>query len=239
GTTITADTDTILVSGTNMHQYASAVLIDTDKIFIAHRGTNSTLAGIVCTISGTTITAGTDTTLVSGTNTYQYASAVLIDTNKVFIAHNGNGSYLKGMICTISGTTITADTDTILVSGTNMHQYASAVLIDTNKIFIAHSSDTITNYYLNGMICTISGTTITAGSDTTLVSEINASNYASAILIDTDKIFISHRGDNSYLNGVVIDIETLIKTSTLKIDGLTKTECTTTTAGDVWILDTN
>ncbi len=207
------NTDTSLTSIANSSGYAGAVLIDDNKVFIAHQsdGTNKYLNGVVCTISGTTITPGTDTTLVATSDSAYMAngsSAVLIDDNKVFIAHQSDGTnkYLNGIVCSISGTTITAGTDTTLVSVSNSATILSPVLIDTNKVFIAHSNNS-SNYYLNGIVCTISGTTITPGTDTTLVSTQYAGNVASAVLIDTNKVFIAHQSNsNYYLNGIVCTI---------------------------------
>jgi len=216
------NTDTSLTSIANSSGYAGAVLIDDNKVFIAHQsdGTNKYLNGVICTISGTTITPGTDTTLVSTSDSAYMAngsSAVLIDTDKVFIAHasDGTNKYLNGIVCTISGTTITPGTDTTLVNVSNSATILSPVLIDTNKVFIAHSNNS-SNYYLNGVICTISGTTITPGTDTTLVSTQYAGNVASIALIDTNKVFIAHQSNsNYYLNGIVCTISgTTITTGT-------------------------
>ena len=215
GNTITTGSDTTLVSGSNAYNNASAVLIDTNKVFIAHRsGSYSTLRGIVCEISGTTITAGTDTNLVNVNGAYLNASAVLIDTNKVFIAHQKSDSsasnYLNGIVCTVSGTTITTGTDTTLVSVDPSSDDASAVLIDTNKVFIAHRSGGFgtTSTLLNGIVCTVSGTTITAGTDTTLVSANGSSDDLSATLLEKNKVFIVHKSDftDDYLNGIVCTV---------------------------------
>ena len=93
--------------------------------------------------------------------------------------------------------------------------------------------------YLHGMVCTISGTTVTAGTDTQLSAAFNSYNGASAALINTNKIIVPYNGKGTYLYGVVLDlldgayaIEALFG-----IDGLTKTACTTSTAGQVWVLD--
>ena len=244
GTSITTGSDTTLVSKDSSREAITIALIENNKVFIAHRngggssGINHYLNGIVCTISGTSITTGSDTTLVSVVNSEYGASAVLIDTNKVFVAHSdGAITYLNGIVCTISGTTITAGTDTSLVLVASSYNNASAVLIDTNKVFIAHRSDG-TNNYLNGIICTISGTTITAATDTTLVSSANAYSSANAVLANTNKVFIAHRSDgtNNYLNGIIVDLTPTIKESETQIDGITKTECTTTSEGEVYVL---
>jgi len=244
GTTITKGSDTTLISQTSSYGYPQICLIDTNKVFITHRSdsTNAYLNGIVCTISGTTITAGTDITLVSASySANSYCKICLIDTNKVFIAHSSGSStnyYLQGMVCTISGTTITKGSDTTLVNANYSSVSVNAVLIDTNKVFIAHSNDN-TNYYLNGIVCTVSGSTITTGTDTTLINANRSSYRTSATLIDTNKVFIAHSSDNTnqYLNGIMVVLTPTIKTSESKIEGLTKEEITTSTAGDVWVLN--
>lgn len=205
GTTITPGVDTLIVIGetssNNAYQYASAVLIDTNKVFVAHRyGTG--MYGIICDINGTTITAGTDTLLTDGNTSYYQLSAVLLETNKVFISHR-KGNDLNGVVCSISGSTITVGTDTQIATGSSIYQYAVAKLIDTNKVLITHRG-TATNL-LHGVICTINGTTITAGTDTRIASGTSVYISTSIALINTNKVFIAHR-NGSYLYGVVCTI---------------------------------
>lgn len=203
--TITVGTDTRLVATSNAYYNISAVLVDDDKVFIAHRSGNY-LYGIVCTISGSTVTPGTDTQLSTTADSYYDSSLVLIDTNKIFIAHRGASYHLNGMVCTISDTSITVDTDIELSSVSSSYDRASAVLLDTNKVFISHRGS---NSNLYGMVCTISGSTITAGTDTRLVAASSAYRNSSAVLVDTNKVFVSHSGsstDYDHLYGIVCTI---------------------------------
>lgn len=204
GTTIIPGTDIVIVNGGSgifAYSNASAQLIDTNKVFVAHRY-GSDMMGVVCDISGTTITVGTDTLLVSGNSAGHVISTTLVETNKVFIAHR-KGNALNGVVCTISGITITTGTDTELVSGTSVYTGAIAQLIDTNKVLITHRGTTTA--LLNGVVCTINDTTITAGADTELVSGSNAYGNASIVAISTNKAFISHR-NGSYLYGIICTI---------------------------------
>jgi len=237
GTTITIGTETQLSTKGSSYEYASAVSLSENKVFVAHRNGGSSnssyLNGIVCTIDGTTITAGTDTTISSTSNASYYASAVALNDNKVFVAHR-YGSYLGGVVCTIDGTTITAGTDTTLVSINYSYEYASAVALSNNKIFIAHRSGS----YLYGIVCTISGTTITAGTDTQLSTGSVSYYYASAVALSNSKVFIARCYNADYLGGIVCNISVnTIQEATTKINGLTKTQCTTSTTGDVWALN--
>ena len=286
GTTITAGTDTQLSSGLSSYQYASAVKLDSTRVFIAHRN-NEDFYGLVCAISGTSITAGTDTKLLTGG--YKGISAILTDTDRVFVAHQSNrGSYLSAMVCTISGNTVTAGTDVQLSSVSNSYVCSSLALLDAGRVFIAHAGTINSAYYFYGTVCTINGTTITAGTDiqlsestvglqvfatnavrlaankvfasicgasesfvaTCLVVDkavakiskklVGAYGAMSSTLLDTDKVFLSYGYDSSrkYLYGIVYDISDItIKEPSMVIQGLTKTACTTSTAGEVWVLN--
>ena len=204
GTTIIPGTDTVIVNGgSNVYAYSSATaqLIDTNKVFVAHRY-GSDMRGVVCDISDTTIAVGTDTLLVSSGTAVSVISTTLVETNKVFIAHR-MGNALNGVVCTVSGTTITTGTDTELVSGNNVYTGAIAQLIDTNKVLITHRGTTTS--LLNGVVCTINDTTITVGTDTQLASGTTTYANVSIVAISTNKAFISHR-NGSYLYGIICTI---------------------------------
>ena len=204
GSTITPGTDTQLSTATDSYQDNSPVLVDTNKIFIAHRGANYHLNGLLCTISDTSITVDADIELSSTSMSFQYASAVRLDTNKVFISYK-NGNYLDGMVCTISGTTITPGSSTRLIATSNVYKNASAVLVDANKVFVLHTGASNNDNYLNGVVCTISGTTITPGTDTQIATGTYAAIDNSLALVETNKVFIIYRSGD-YLNGVVCTI---------------------------------
>lgn len=151
----------------------SLVRLSSSQLFVAYGyGSSGYLYGKVLTISDSSISEGTAVALSSTTNAGRVISAVALSSTSVFIAHSyGSNQYLYGIVCTISGTTITAGTDTALVSTAGAGAAISATNYSFSNVFIAHSSDT-TNYYLNGIACTISSTTITKGSD---ISQLSSS----------------------------------------------------------------
>jgi hypothetical protein len=236
GTDITVGTDTMLSDVNNSYYNASAVTLGTDKVFVAHRN-GDYLYGVVCTISNTTITAGVDTQLSDATGSYTSASAAALGSDKVFVAHQGpDGNSLCGIVCAISGTTITVGNDKELSSGagTVSSDYASAVALGTGKVFVAHRYGS----FFHGIVCAISGTTVIPGADAALSSDYTTYTYASTVALDSNNVFIAHR-NNNYLYGMVSNAPDItVQTSSTKIDGLTKTECTTSTAGEVWVLNT-
>ena len=211
GTTITVDTNTAFEYSSRKLVSLSAVALSENKVFIAYGSSNySSLYGIVCTINGTTITAGTRKTISSADIITLTISAVLLNENKVFIAYadDYNNQYfcLYGIICTISGTTITAGTGKTIsptaYSGVGM----SAVKLSENKVFIAHkynSSD-----FLYGIVCTINGTDIVIGTDTLLNATSDSGEYISAVALSENKVFIAHHMTDStpYISGMVCTI---------------------------------
>lgn len=217
GTTITKEGNTIeLTSIQNSGKAISALALSENKVFIAHQGGHvNILNGIVCTISGTTITAGTDTTLLSGTgNVGAVISAIKLDEGKILIAHSRETNYyLYGIVCTISGNVITKGTDTLLVTqNTRSAQGCSAVALSNNRVFISHCHDS--NYQLYGIVCKISGTAITKGNDTQLSSVNYSGYYTRSIALNENKVIILHSADNTYSLKAIIS--TISETSISK-----------------------
>lgn len=250
GTTISPGTDTHISTVAYSFAHASAVLVGAYKVFIAHKGSSDNeLNGVVCTISGTTITVGTDITIASGTYVSSHASAVRLTDDKVFVAHNnGSSAELKGVVCTISGTTITAGADTTIASGTDASLTISATALDENTVFIAHSlwpgETSATRGSIYGVVCTISGTGIVPGTDTMIATGVsNPSAGTYAVTLSENKVFIIHNrhpgGEAQSIVGRIVEGEKTIQASVSKIEGLTRGQATTSTAGDTWVLDPN
>lgn len=191
----------------------SAVALSSNKVFIAHsystqNNASIKLYGVVCTINGTTMTAGTETQLNSGDYSGYGISAVALSSNKVFIAHSSAYYHsLGGTVCTISDTIITVNAYNQIDSLTNVGNIISTVKLSSNKVFIAYSEDT--HYYLRGAVCTINDTSISYGSRGYILNNENSSNVISVVALSSSKVFIAHSYDNSnyYLYGVICTID--------------------------------
>lgn len=165
---------------------------------------------MVCTIDGTTITAGTETLLYNtGSETNYTASAVLVESNKVFIdfdyweykydydthTYNFSSLSLNGIICTVEGTEITVGSRQILkTSSKQYYGEVISVLVDTNKIclILEYTEGKISN--LKGLICTIDGAEVIVGTIVELAIPIRDrlfEDLISVIPIDTNKVFIT------------------------------------------------
>ena len=212
GTTITYGTAKQISTQSNgSNYYASIKLIEVsnNKIFITYDYNASNycyLYGIVCNISGTTITVGTAKQLSTTRQTARSVSLELLGNGKVFLIHSyGTAIQLYGMICTISGTSISTGTDTALATTSYTGGANSSVLLPSGNIFIAHVYGS--DGYLYGMVCTISGTTITKGTDTQIETTVNAGSYISTSLLENGNVFVAHSYSNDYhLYGIVCTI---------------------------------
>ena len=213
GTTITVDASKELNGGSKAGNAVSATPLTNGDIFVAHSyGTSYYLYGMVVTIDGNTITAGTDK-LITDSNGKAYAgariSAKTFPNGKVFVAHSYTDTYnVAGCICSVSGTTITMENNVILADGTqDLAVTLSLAILSDNKVFIAHTYGTKT--YLAGLVCTISGSTISAGTDyTNLVGTQYAGSALSAIPFSETQVCIVHSYGTSYkLNATYVTID--------------------------------
>ena len=96
----TVNEDTKLSTAAGTGGVISAIQLTDNKVFIAHID-NYHLYGMIVTINkDNSITVGTDTKLSTAADTGIRISTVKITDNKIFIAHNYNGSdnYLYGML---------------------------------------------------------------------------------------------------------------------------------------------
>ena len=203
-TTTETSVDTQLSSTDYAGDVISAVQLDNSRIFIAHSySADYYLYGIVVTINGTTITAGTDTQL-STTYTARSISTQLLSNGNIFIAHDSGYSnyYLYGMIVSINGNTISAGADNKLNANTSTTGATiSTQLLQNGNVFIAHS---FTSYRLYGMIASINGNSISPGTDTRLSGTNNSGSTISTQLLQNGNVFIAHSYDsNYYLYGIV------------------------------------
>lgn len=290
----------------------SAVYIGDNKVFITYRDTSTKdLMGVVCTISGTTLTKGTPTSIESASNLgYDLnARSNYLDNGNIAVIYN-DGSTGYGRVVNVSGTTITVGTRYNITthkgsSGQARDRY-DVIKLDKSHLFIIYIDDTsignstypMTNY---GRIVTISGTSMTQGSEYTLATgwynsansgilfgvarifenkvvlfgddvngqrklyrveceingttisvgtKINMRNVQDTILnvgdynnfgitYTSSKIWVFHPTYSSgYKTGYFYVIgDKKIALSSSKINGITKEETTTSTAGDVWVLN--
>jgi hypothetical protein len=211
GTTISSKgSDTTINSTTYAGSAISACLLPNGNVFIAHSGATTSyyLYGIVCSVNGTTITKGNDIALVSSGNAGSTISTCLLPNGNVFIAHSyGTNHHLYGMMVSIDGTTITKGSDTAINTTKYAGEIFSAITLPNGNVFIAHNYDS--TYYLRGVVCTISGTTISKGTTYTLNDTSQACRRCiSAKLLPNGDVFVTHGySSNTNLYGMIVKID--------------------------------
>lgn len=231
GSIIVVDGNTFTVTTTQLNSTTyscygrpSCVLLPDGKVFAAYPQSNyKYLYGSVITISGTTMTNSSSVLYNYEKSCYTNPSCVLVDTNKVFVAHSYSSDYkLCGTIVTINGTSMSKSTTYIDTTANVSYRSPSCALIDTNKVFIAFGKYiTGSDVRLCGAVVTISGTSITVSSVST---ELDTNTYSCAhepccITLENNKVFIAHcHSPNYHLYGTIATIDgTTITTVTTEL----------------------
>ena len=179
------------------------------KVIIAYREDNADGArpqAIVGTVSGTSISFGSAVEFDSG----QYVQHISItndsSNNKIVIAYKpGNFSGGKGIIGTVSGTSISFGTAVAFHSG-GIANINCTFDSNSNKVVIAYRDDA-NSAYGTAIVGTVSGTSISFGSP--VVFESGTTNYTgnSGITFDSNanKIVIPYSdGSDSYKGKAVV-----------------------------------
>lgn len=207
--TITSGTDTVLASSSREGEYISnIILLNNGNVFIAHSyGSSSYLYGIVCSVNGTTITAGTNKKIVASNYASKFTTSLLLDSGNVFIGYAGNTNYnLYGIVCSVSGTTITLGTS---VSLSHYCDGSSSTLLKDGRIFITYrTSDNDINNYLGAKICSVTGTTITIDLQTYQLSTVDFTGLKTkTVTLENGNVLITHSYSTSYyIYGMVCSI---------------------------------
>jgi len=142
-------------------------------------GGNNYPYAVVATVSGTNISFGTPVVMRSEA---QYRTRVLYDSNaqKVLCTYHGNLYHeVRGRVGTVSGTSISFGTESD-ISSANAAQYNSNIGFDSNvnKFLLVYQESGQT--WLNVRVLTISGTSISGGTEIKLVQGSSNSITTSA-----------------------------------------------------------
>lgn len=180
GTTITLGSAVEYNTGDS--ECPSACSIDTDKFVTVYNDEDAGNVGnvCVCTVSGTTITNGAETTFEGQ---LWRNGCCKLDTNKFLAVYGDAADSYKAKACafTVSGTTPTPGT--IVQLDSNGASWASCAQLDTNKAVAVWRDNTDTS--VRAAICTVSGTTITKGDETDINPTAGDGYWVYAAPLDT------------------------------------------------------
>ena len=151
-------------------------------------------AAIVGTVSGTSISFGSETVFESATTSY-ISATFDSNSNKVVIAYRdaGNSSYGTAVVGTVSGTSISFGSPVVFASS-NSATISPTFDSNSNKVVIAYA-DNSNSGYGNAVVGTVSGTSISFG--TPVVFEEGSISYISATFdSNSNEVVIAYR-DNT------------------------------------------
>lgn len=160
--------------------------LDTNKFVIAYRSATNTIAALVLTISGTTITAGTAaTTSNTGASTSVMVAALSTTSAVVAYRYGSSPFYAYVQIISISGTTVTFNTGvgSLGPGGASIPEAYDIKKISSTAFLLVYK-DAQAGGTLYSYGCTVSGTTITAG---TINSSLTSIETNGGVIISSSK----------------------------------------------------
>lgn len=208
--TVTGGTDIVLGDGAEVNasnsEWVESCLIDNNKILIAYQdeGALSYGTAIVGTISGTTISFGTE---VQFNTSITYDIRVCkLDTDKALICYRDSDTTTNAIVCTVSGTTISFGTETTIT--TEPSNSPTCVQVGTNKAFIAVYISGTGYIRSEGIVCTVSGTTPSFGKSYAFGFGYADNQNMRACRIEDNKVFLTwmDQVENDYACATVASI---------------------------------
>jgi putative methionine-R-sulfoxide reductase with GAF domain len=185
---------------------------NSNKIVVSYQDAGNSDYGtaVVGTVSGTSISFGTEVVFNSATSRFLYST--FDPTNsKVVIAYRDDGNSLYGtaVVGTVSGTSISFGTPVVFESA-QTEEMGMASDTSSGTIVIAYR-DVANSSYGTAVVGTVSGTSISFGTPVVHTSE--SANYNSVVYdSNADKFVLAFR-DGSNSNGCVALVATVSGTS--------------------------
>ena len=208
GTTVSAVDNAgtpVVFEAASINYTSTAYDATNDKIVIFYSDSDNSGYGtaVVSTVSGTTISFGTP--VVFQTSLARHISATY-DSNsqKIIIAYSDNSTSDRGtaIVGTVSGTSISFGTAVVYNSG--FTYYNSAIFDSTNNKVVIAYEDYANNNYGTAIVGTVSGTSISFGSE--VVFESANTIYTTATFdSNANKVVIAYRdgGNSNYGTAIV------------------------------------
>ena len=185
--------------------YGSATFdSNSNKVVIAYKDLGNSQHGtaVVGTVSGTSISFGTPVVYESARSDY---NSITFDSNsnKVVIAYqdNGNSSYGTAVVGTVSGTSISFGTPVVFNSAATY--YCGTTFDSTNNKVVIGYYDGGNSNYGTAIVGTVSGTSISFGSEVVFVS---AAPYYIDMTYDTtnNKVVAAYLDSGNSSQGTMI-----------------------------------
>ena len=164
---------------------------NSNKVVVAYLNTYNKGTAVVGTVSGTSISFGTPVVFENGA-TNEIAVVFDSNANKVVIGYkdDGNSNYGTAIVGTVSGTSISFGSPVVFNSG-NTTELAATFDSNANKVVFAYR-DVGNSNYGTAVVGTVSGTSISFGSENVYYSGIN---LKTALCFDStnNKVIVAYR----------------------------------------------
>jgi len=190
------------VFNTGATAFTSVAMLDSTHFVVAYQdyGNNKYGTAIIGTVSGTSITFGNGY-VFDATDTYS-TSVAMIDSTHFVVAYDDHiNGYGKAIIGTVSGTSISFGSEYVFNTGT-VH-YTSVAMIDSTH-FVVIYTDYTNNQYGAAIIGTVSGTSISFGSEYVFNADITYYPSVAAMIDSTHFIVAYNDGGNNYYGTSII-----------------------------------
>ena len=143
-----------------------------DKLIIFYRNSSTgDLMGRVCTVSGDTITAGTEQTVYANTGTVSYMTYAYVGSGKfVFTANDSSINGGVSAVGSVSGTTITMGSTVQFGDNSNDVERMGIAYDENAGKVVAFWQQNASPYHSFAAVGTISGTTLSYGTPVTVTT---------------------------------------------------------------------
>lgn len=186
--------------------YVSAAALSDSKFVIAYQdlGNSSYGTAIIGTLSGSTISFGSE--YVFNTATTSYISLKALSDTKFAISYSdsGNSNYGTAIIGTVSDTTISFGSEYVFRSAATNFNILTA--LSDSKIVITYKKLVGPNEKPISIVGTVSGTTISFGAEYNCASDIGSTDPFAVNALSDSKIVVAYQNTSGIVIAVIGDI---------------------------------
>ena len=178
--------------------------VGSGKVVIGYKddGNNQYGTAIVGTVSGNSISFGSEVVYRSSASYYN-VPAYDSTNNKVVIGYmdNGNSNHGKAIVGTVSGTSISFGSEVTFNAGTSYSVLNT--FVGSGKVVISYKDNSNSNA-ATAIVGTVSGTSISFGSEVTFDSAVNTSRTAQTFDTTNNKLVIVYNNAANINEGYAI-----------------------------------
>jgi hypothetical protein len=190
----------------NCFEFGAAFDSTNNKIVVSYKdfGNSSYGTAIVGTVSGTSITFGSEVVFNSATTVHTDA-VYDPDEGRVVIVYedSGNSDHGTAIVGTVSGTSISFGSEVVFDNGGDCHYTTATYDTTANKVIVAYEKN-YDSSHASAIVGTVSGTSISFGSATEFAAA--ATNYIRPVYVShLDKTVIGYQDvANSYKGTYIV-----------------------------------